>query len=172
SSLGIRQVLVPAAPGALSALGILDADLRREFSRTVMLAPGAAQTGVPKSRSVPFGAEIRRVFKELESEARATFRTEGVTAKRVTPKLTRAADLRYQGQGFELRVDWSANVMANFHRLHERSYGYADPARTVEVVTLRVQAVARTPRSRQTAARLMHGDGGQARLGPHPIFEE
>ena len=42
SALGIRHVLVPSAPGALSALGILDADLRREFSRTVMLTPGAA----------------------------------------------------------------------------------------------------------------------------------
>ena len=39
SALGMRHVLVPSAPGALSALGILDADLRREFSRTVMLAP-------------------------------------------------------------------------------------------------------------------------------------
>ena len=153
SSLGIRQVLVPSAPGALSALGILDADLRREFSRTVMLAPGAAQ--------------IRRVFEELESEARAAFRSEGVT-----PKLTRAADLRYEGQGFELRVDWSANVLANFHALHERSYGYSDPARTVEVVTLRVQAVARTPRPREKVAKLTRGDGGQARLGVHRIFEE
>ncbi len=42
-ALRIRRVIVPAAPGALSASGILDADLRREFSRTVMLSPGAGR---------------------------------------------------------------------------------------------------------------------------------
>ena len=153
SSLGIRQVLVPRAPGALSALGILDADLRREFSRTVMLAPGALQ--------------ILKVFEELEAEARRSFRSEGVS-----PSLTRAADLRYEGQGFELRVDWSADVIARFHALHERSYGYADPGRPIEVVTLRVQAVARTPRPRQVRARVRRGNGSQARIGGHRIFAE
>jgi N-methylhydantoinase A len=153
SSLGIGKVLIPAAPGALSALGILDADLRREFSRTVMLKPGSPR--------------IRKVFAELEAEARITFRSEGVN-----PTLTRAADLRYDGQGFELRVDWSGNVIARFHAMHERSYGYADPARSVEVVTLRVQAVARTPRPRQTAAPITRSNGGHARIGPRQIFED
>ncbi len=153
SSLGIGRVLTPSAPGALSALGILDADLRREFSRTVMLAPDSAQT--------------RSVFEELESEARATFRREGVV-----PLLTRAADMRYEGQGFELRVDWSARAIKKFHALHERSYGYADPGRRVEVVTLRVQAVARTARPRQTPAKLTRGNGNQARIAAHPIYED
>jgi len=152
SSLGIRQVLIPAAPGALSALGILDADLRREFSRTVMLAPGAPQ--------------ICKVFEELESEARATFLSEGVV-----PSLVRAADLRYEGQGFELRVDWSANVIERFHALHEQSYGYADSGRQVEVVTLRVTAVARTRKPRQSSMPLRRGDGAKARIAAHPIFE-
>jgi N-methylhydantoinase A len=68
-------------------------------------------------------------------------------------------------------VDWSAKALANFHALHERSYGYSDPDRRVEVVTLRVQAVARTSRPREKPAQLMRGDGGQARLGVHRIFE-
>jgi N-methylhydantoinase A len=153
SALGIRQVLVPAVPGALSALGILDADLRREFSRTVMASPGSSQ--------------IARVFAELEAEARETFRHEGVV-----PLLTRAADLRYQGQGFELRVDWGRDVVRRFHALHEQSYGYADPARTVEIVTLRILALARTRKPRQIAATTRRGAGGHARIGTHRIFEE
>jgi N-methylhydantoinase A len=146
-------VLIPAAPGALSALGILDADLRREFSRTVMLAPDSAR--------------IRTVFEELEAEARATFRNEGVV-----PNLTRAADLRYEGQGFELRVDWRGRVIKNFHDLHERSYGYSDPGRRIEVVTVRLLAVARTPRPRQAPAKLRRGNGDHARISVHPIYEE
>jgi len=153
SALGIREVLVPAVPGALSALGILDADLRREFSRTVMALPGSSQ--------------IARVFAELEAEARDTFRHEGVV-----PSLTRAADLRYQGQGFELRVDWGRDVVRKFHALHEQSYGYADKERTVEIVTLRILALARTRKPRQVAATLRRGDGSRARIAIHRIFED
>jgi N-methylhydantoinase A len=152
SSLGIRQVLVPAVPGALSALGILDADLRREFSRTVMVLPGSSQ--------------ITNVFAELEAEARDTFRYEGVV-----PLLTRAADLRYQGQGFELRVDWGADVVRRFHTLHEQAYGYADTGRTVEIVTLRILALARTRKPRQIGTRPRSGDGDKACISSHRIFE-
>ncbi len=153
SVLGIREILVPAIPGALSALGILDADLSREFSRTVMALPGSSQ--------------IATVFAELEAEARDTFRPEGVV-----PLLTRAADLRYQGQGFELRVDWGRDVVTKFHALHEQSYGYADAKRSVEIVTLRVLAAARTRKHQQIAATPKRGDGGQARIGVHRMFED
>jgi N-methylhydantoinase A len=169
-SLGIRRVLIPSAPGALSALGILDADLRREFSRTVMLTPGSPQ--------------IPEIFSAVETEARAAFADEGFK-----PLLRRSADLRYQGQGYELRIDWSANAVSQFHRLHQQSYGYADPSRPVEVVTLRVQAIARSPKPRirraqsqgaPSVAQFHRGIGGKtARLDPHHallsqhrIFEE
>ena len=152
-SLGIRRVLIPAAPGALSALGILDADLRREFSRTVMLAPGSPQ--------------IARAFRELEAEAVAAFQEE-----RTRPILTRSADLRYHGQGFELRVDWSEKAVARFHQLHARSYGYADPSRPVEIVTLRVQAIARSPKPRLKRMSLGKSDARRALLSPHRIFED
>jgi N-methylhydantoinase A len=152
-ALGTRQVVVPAAPGALSALGILDADLRREFSRTVMLAPGSK--------------EIGRVYRELEEEARETFQAEGSR-----PFLTRSADMRYQGQGFELRVNWGADAVPRFHRIHEQAYGYADPGRTVEIVTLRVQAVARTQRTRSARMSPTKGDGGEAQIRKHRVFEE
>jgi N-methylhydantoinase A len=153
SALRIGKVLVPAAPGALSALGILDADLRREFSRTIMAAPGDSR--------------IAGVFTQLEAEAREAFRREGVK-----PYLSRSADLRYQGQGFELRVPWSARVAKSFHSMHARAYGYADSERAVEIVTLRVQAVARTPKPKQAPAVLKRGDGARARLAQHRIFEE
>ncbi len=151
-ALRIRRVLVPAAPGALSALGILDADLRREFSRTVMLEPGARM--------------IAEVFRELEAEARTVFRAEGLR-----PVLARSADVRYRGQGFELRVDWGADAVARFHALHAKAYGYADPARTVEIVTLRVQAVVRGEPVRVKAKRARQGDGKQARLASHRVFD-
>jgi N-methylhydantoinase A len=152
SSLGICKVLVPSAPGALSALGILDADLRREFSRTVMLPPGSPR--------------IPRVYRELESDAREVFLREG---KR--PILIRSADLRYHGQGFELRVDWATDAVSRFHRLHAKAYGYADASRPVEIVTLRVQAIARTPHPRLHRAKPTGSDARHALIAPHRIFE-
>jgi N-methylhydantoinase A len=151
-SLGIRRVLIPAAPGALSALGILDADLRREFSRTVMLTPRSPQ--------------IAKAFSKLEAEARAAF-----TAESAKPILTRSADLRYHGQGYELRVAWSGNAVEKFHRLHAQSYGYSDPTRAVEIVTLRVQAIARSRKPRLARAALAKPDAHQAQISKHRIFE-
>jgi N-methylhydantoinase A len=153
SSLDIRKVLIPPAPGALSALGILDADLRREFSRTVMIPPGSPR--------------IPQVFRELESEAREVFRREG---KR--PVLARSADLRYQGQGFELRVESVRDAVSRFHLIHANSYGYSDSSRPVEIVTLRVQAIARTPHPRPVRARSTRANANRAFLAPHRIFEE
>jgi N-methylhydantoinase A len=153
TALGIRRVLVPMAPGALSALGILDADLRREFSRTVMLPPGSPQ--------------IAKVFRALEAEAHAAFSAEGARAI-----LSRSADLRYQGQGFELRVDWSSTAVARFHRLHAQSYGYADPTREIEIVTLRVQAVARSRKPQLPREALRKPDARDAQLRTHRIFED
>jgi N-methylhydantoinase A len=153
SALNIRQALIPNAPGALSALGILDADLKREFSRTVMIAPGSPQ--------------IDRVYRELESEALKAFGKEGMR-----PTLKRTADLRYHGQGFELRVDWARDSTARFHRLHALSYGYSDPSRTVEIVTLRVQAIAKTRKPKQIRQTLVRGDGRHARIDQHRIFEQ
>ena len=151
-SLGIRRVLIPSAPGALSALGILDADLRREFARTVMLAPGSPQ--------------IVEVFRALEDEARGAFADEGLKLV-----LRRSADLRYKGQGYELRIEWSANAVSRFHRLHQQSYGYADPERSVEIVTLRVQAIARSPKPRIHRLRIGKAHAGGAVISQHRIFE-
>jgi N-methylhydantoinase A len=63
-------------------------------------------------------------------------------------------------------------VVAKFHALHARSYGYADEQRPVEIVTLRVQAVARTPKPRQAAAKIVRGNAAGARIATHRIFEQ
>jgi N-methylhydantoinase A len=151
-SLGMGQVVIPAAPGALSSLGILDADLRREFSRTVMLTPESEKIGA--------------AFRALEAEARAAFRAEGLR-----PALTRWADVRYHGQGFELRVPWGRDAAQSFHTLHARAYGYADAKRAVEIVTLRLQAVVKSEHVPLKKSPLRRGDGKQARLGAHRLYE-
>jgi N-methylhydantoinase A len=153
AALGMKQVVIPAAPGALSALGILDADVKREFARTVMMAPGDAR--------------LTRIFRELESEAQAAFAAEGLK-----PALRRFAEMRYRGQGFELRIEWDKDAVKHFHALHKKRYGYTDVARTVEIVTLRVMAVARTAVPHARAEKLKHGNAQAALIGAHRVYED
>jgi N-methylhydantoinase A len=115
----------------------------------------------------PGSPQIANVFRALESEARAAFSADGARAV-----LSRSADLRYHGQGFELRVDWSANAAARFHRLHAQSYGYADPARAVEIVTLRVQAIVRSCKPRPPRAVPGKSDVRHAQLSTQRTFAD
>jgi N-methylhydantoinase A len=157
-TLGMKQVVIPAAPGALSALGILDADVKREFARTVMMQSQ--------------GTHVTQIFRELEAEAHAAFRAEGLK-----PVLKRFAEMRYRGQGFELRVPWgtdraNANTVHRFHALHQKRYGYADAARAVEIVTLRVIATARTVAPRARTEKPKRGDSSHAKIAAHRVYED
>jgi len=127
-ALGIPRVLVPAFPGALSALGILVSDVVKDYSRTVLWR----RVG----KTLP-ERELQQAFAALERQAREDLRMEGWSG---TPKPERSLDLRYRGQGFELNVAHSARSIADFHALHQQRYGYSDPARELEVVTLRLRA--------------------------------
>ncbi|MCW5980808.1 MAG: hydantoinase/oxoprolinase family protein [Bryobacteraceae bacterium] len=113
--LGIRTVIVPRHAGALSALGMLMADRVRDY------AAGALGR-----------TDLARLFRELERRA-----------LRESPEaeLERFADARYAGQSYELTIGWDEAALADrFHREHARVYGYANPKKPVEIVTLRVRA--------------------------------
>jgi N-methylhydantoinase A len=62
------------------------------------------------------------------------------------------ADLRYAGQSFELTVPLEEDLAAAFHRAHEKRYGYADPARPVELVAVRTAEVRSGPELQLPAA--------------------
>ncbi len=83
-------------------------------------------------RASSTGRDIEREFERLERTARKELRG---------AELMRSADIRYAGQSYELTVPWqAANPAAPFHREHQRVYGYANPDRAVEIVTIRVRA--------------------------------
>ena len=132
ASLRIPRVLVPRFPGGLSAAGILRSDVVKDYSQSILLP--VAHTGVRK--------KIETSFRALEKQATSDLRAEGFAPKK--RKLERRLDLRYTGQGFEITVAAAGNFLKafrKFHQAHERRYGYADPARAVEVVGVRVRAI-------------------------------
>jgi N-methylhydantoinase A len=141
AELGLRTVLAPALAGSLSALGMLLAGRVRDYAAGVV-----------------GGADEEAVFARLS--AQALKETPGA-------RLERMADLRYAGQSYELTVPWRSRraALLRFHEAHERTYGYANRARAVEVITLRVRA-------RRTAAAppLAPGGGEAVRYPARRVF--
>lgn len=142
-ALGSAAVLFPVHAGVLSALGALAGGSRRERSRSVLLDA--------RDR-----AALERAWALLEREVRAEF---GPAEQRALV-LERWAEVRYRGQSHELPLPggapppWTraqrlpggratrpgAGLDAHFHQEHERRFGFCDPGRPVEVVTLEVRA--------------------------------
>src|SRR6202011_5805514 len=89
--LGMRRILVPPRPGAFSALGLLCTDVVHDYIRSAL---------EPLSEITP--AEAEAIFTELEDKARAELQAEGMKA--ADGRFTRELDLRYTGQGYELRT--------------------------------------------------------------------
>ncbi|MGH3774837.1 MAG: hydantoinase/oxoprolinase family protein [Pseudonocardiaceae bacterium] len=122
--LGCRAVVVPPAPGVLSALGLLLAPARYEASRTVM---------------APADDDLTDAWAALEGQARQELHRQGVVGEIM---VSRIADARYAGQSHELRitVTGGADLAQLLHHAHREAYGYAMPDERVLVVTLRVVA--------------------------------
>ena len=131
--LGITTVLIPPAPGVLCAEGLLAADLKAEWSRTLPTA------------GVVSADESSAILLALHAEATAWLEAEAVpSADRSTEEV---ALLRYAGQGGELAVPWGGSIeaaQAGFVAAHQAQYGFALKA-AVELVTLRVEATGALP---------------------------
>jgi len=125
-ALRIPTIIAPTAPGALSAVGVLVADVIKDQSRTVMF-------------TLKETATLKRVFSEMEREAVALLRSEGFP--RVRQRHERALAMRYRGQSFELEVrNIEGELAAEFHRVHRERYGYAQQQSEIEIVSVRLRS--------------------------------
>ena len=136
AALRLPRVLVPRLPGALSALGILRADVVKEHVRTVQLAALPA----PEMRR-----RLAAAFAALERAGTRELAREGFHG-RARVRLERFLDCRYAGQGYELTIPATADFAAAFHAVHQRRFGHSDPSRTVEVVNVRARMAGLTPK--------------------------
>jgi N-methylhydantoinase A len=139
-ALSIPRVIVPALPGALSAFGILVSDVVKDYSRTVLWRV-AEKLPTDRLKS----GRLEREFAVLRRRAETDFRDEkwkGAVSHQ------RSVDVRYQGQGYELNVPYTRNLIRDFRSEHQRRYGYSYPAREVELVTLRLRATVKSPQAR------------------------
>jgi N-methylhydantoinase A len=125
--LSIPKVLVPNSPGILSAIGMLMADIIKDYSLTVML--NQFNTDAEK---------LSKLFHGLEGKGTEDLISEGIEERNII--LERYLDMRYEGQSYEIIVPFNNDFIDDFHGLHEKQYGYRNQDKTVEIVNLRLRA--------------------------------
>ena len=130
--LGMRTVIVPPLPGNFSALGLLIADVRRDFVRTRV---SATATTSPD--------EVQTAVQDLLRQGAAELALAGFAPAR--QRFAASLDMRYAGQSFELSVPVAmqvtsiASLESAFNAVYAARYGAAT-SRAIEIVSYRLAA--------------------------------
>ena len=124
-SMEIKTIIFPKDPGVLSALGMLTADTFKDFSLTIFLSQAEAESKV-----------LDEAFSSLEVRAHKDFPTHKI-------KFKRFLDVRYKRQSHEITVAYNKNFISTFHKEHKKMYGYSKTKSEVEIITLRLRAIAK-----------------------------
>lgn len=154
--LKIPNVLVPFYPGITSALGLLTTDLKYDFVKTELLTSTKAPA-----------AQLEEDLVSLKARAQAQLERDGIAQEQM--RFAYAVDLRYAGQGYELRVpvaeppDWEP-VWQRFHESHAAEYGHSFAKLPIEIVTLRVTGRGIMPQLPQSMTLGSSQAGGDPRL--------
>jgi len=150
-ALSIRSVLIPPAPGNLSAMGLLCADVRHDLTRTLVADVGST-----------LAARLQDTFSELLAEGEAALAADLVAPDARQFQL--GVDLRYQGQNYDLSLGMTEcndrtleDLVQRFHALHESVYGYQLRTHAVQLVRVRVTAVGRNAHAVWPRASMAHG---------------
>jgi N-methylhydantoinase A len=155
-------VIIPPAPGAFSALGLVASDFKRDYSRTLY----ADLASIDARR-------VAGVIEGMEQSGRDMLRVARVPAERQA--LLRHADVRYRRQAYELTVPIADGAITQatlhelteaFHARHEQTYGHANRAEHVQLVNLRLTALGRSP----DLVLAQHGDQAKARLRTRDVW--
>jgi len=148
--LKIPRVIIPAAPGVHSAMGLLVSDLKRDY----------VQTHFADLESVDV-EQLQRRFDDMEEVAQQEFESQGIAPEQIVHE--RAIDLRYSIQKYELPVPVSrgglkpAAVAAwreAFHALHEKHFGSRADDQKVEIVNYRLTSKVIVPKPAAAEARI------------------
>ena len=143
--LGISQVIVPQNPGAFSAWGMLQADMRQDFAKAYY---------APLDRANP--SELANELRSMASEGGAAVANQGVAPEKIAHLY--GTDMRYRGQEYTLtiaissldeltRVDFKEILANRFHQAHLARFGHNNPGAPTELVALRVAAIGEVERA-------------------------
>ncbi|MGZ5090344.1 MAG: hydantoinase/oxoprolinase family protein [Burkholderiales bacterium] len=163
-NMGMRKVLVPPRPGLLSAIGLLHADVRGDFSLTRLVRADAAGL---KSVNEGFRTLGKRGAQWLKGEGdeRGAFQW--------------FVDVRYFGQNFELILELKserldersiAKLIESFHRRHKDYYGYDMRAQPIEIVNVRLVVTGKRRATPHERVKLIRGELKQALIEKRKVW--
>lgn len=158
--IGIDAILVPPFPGGLSALGAARADLEGDLVEPVYERLGALDK-----------AALARVAASLQARAAAWIAEQTAAVPFIDTRIELAADMRYDGQGYDVTVPLDAawlssgdfaRLRAAFHAAHRATYGHANDSAEIWLKELRAHIVGTTPKPRIVPLRAAATAGGEA----------
>jgi len=125
--LNIPRVMLPQNPGILSAIGMIMADVVKDYSLTIM-----------QSQDQVTFETLTQEFRDIEEKGIEDLLAEGIARENVL--LEEYLDMRYEGQSYEIIVPFDGDYIESFHRLHEKTYGYRNEDKSIEIVNVRFRA--------------------------------
>ena len=137
--LGIGEVIVPRLAGAFSAWGMLETELRRDFTRPFFRRAVEADL-----------AELAEICAQTAAEGREALEAEGVPA--AACRVEHTLDMRYEAQEYTLAIPIDSpaapsepgfveTMVGRFHEAHDSRYGHSNPGAPVELVAVRAAAL-------------------------------
>ena len=136
--LEIGEVVVPRFPGAFSAWGMLETEIRRDFSRSFYVRATDADL-----------AALADLLRGLEEEGLTALEREGIPAG--SCRVEHSLDVRYEAQEYTLQIPIASagdplsdgfvdRVAERFHEAHDTRFGHSNAGAPVELVVARTAA--------------------------------
>lgn len=150
-ALGMKGVVVPAAAGAGSAMGLVVSPVSFELARSHPVVLDEASWH-----------DIHAVFAAMAEEAAPVLAAAGLGREDPGVRLGYAMDLRHVGQGHELTVTLPAQpleamtpaaIRTGFFAAHRARFGHAHPGLAVELMTCRLSVTGPEPLGTSTGGR-------------------
>ena len=165
--IGMRKVVIPLYPGALSAFGLVTSDIRHDYVQTVAKPAASADLRA-----------LERAYKAMEAQARAALAEEKIASEDIAIQWT--ADLRYAGQAYELNVPVMHNghltrqemdaTIARFHALHQKVYAYSSEQEAVDIINVRLTGIGQVPDVKLPKRKRATGDARAALKNKRRVY--
>lgn len=167
--LGIGQVLIPKYAPVYCPFGMLEVDLKHDFTRFYQVSGLALDL-----------ERVKQLYQEMEAEGLDLLVKEGVPQK--DRDLVRGMSVQYFGQFRSIEVEWPsgpitdkaiAEGIANFHKKHRELFGYADEKYPIMFTSWHLSAIGKVPRVTLNKIKKGTSDPSQALKGVRDVwFEE
>jgi N-methylhydantoinase A len=164
--MGIHTILIPQTPGTLCALGLLTADIKKNYVKTNIIKYDEANP-----------EKLNKIFESLVSIGNEWLAFEKVPEK--NRRFHNIVEMRYIGQNYELQVDAPSGgfdqkgfeeLKDRFFIEHEKSYGYFNPTAPVQLVNFRTEAIGSVPKPQFSKLERETTDISEALIGRREVF--